>query len=515
MNRPYARSLVLGLVVVLRCFCPAPLPAQIVAWTGAGTTTSWATGANWSNSTGPNASQVALFGAGGQIPSPLVATNVLDANRTIAGLAYQPTTGNFHVTDLNGFTLSVTGDLSSEYDSVNSGAAIVKNGALDVGQVDSLGSVSVGRRTLGGGQYFGTLDLSAVQTFAGHLDKMWIGVAEAGMVGGSLSLAQANTFNVNSLRVGYSAIDTNVGAISTVTLGQSNTIFAEDVLIGGRLSNGTVTMAPGATLALGSAVARTNLAIGQEDVQTNFANSGSLKLAGGTFNAYLDNLTVGEMTGSTAGGTSGTLLGGASGAIDVGAPGNTAGFYVGHSINGSQAIGVVDFSGQDSLTAKVDVLGVGVAEGGTAQGTLKLAETNAIDANAIRVGHSSQNVNTGFTSVLTLGQTNTLTANEFTVGGNLSNGTVSLPAGGTLHLGAADAPTALTVGQNIVSTNFANNAALNLAGGTFNAHLSSLVVGDKGAAGGGGASTGVLNAGSNGSISIGTQANSRQSRHRP
>jgi len=148
---------------------------------------------------------------------------------------------------------------------------------------------------------------------------------------------------------------------------------------------------------------------------------------------------------------------------------------------------------------------IGTSEVGTATGTLRLAATNSIDAKDIRIGYSTNDANTG-TNLVALGAANTIKANELIVGGNLANGSMTIPAGGSLNLGTNLARTTLAVGKTTTTSPFAFSSSMNLAGSTFNAYLGDVTVGEK-TQGGGGGVTGILTAGNGGAINIGAPGN--------
>ncbi len=87
-----------------------------VNWTASGPGTSWATGTNWSNGSGPGTTDIARFASAGATNSPVVITNTVDASRAIGGLVYETSGANFQDTNLAGFTLTVAGDLDSGFD---------------------------------------------------------------------------------------------------------------------------------------------------------------------------------------------------------------------------------------------------------------------------------------------------------------------------------------------------------------------------------------------------------------
>ncbi len=192
------------------------------------------------------------------------------------------------------------------------------------------------------------------------------------------------------------------------------------------------------------------------------------------------------------------LTGGASGAIVVGTSGNTANILVGHTSGGNGSSGIVDFSGETSLTASLNNLYLGTAEVGTATGTLKLAASNTIDANAIRVGYSTNDANGG-NNLLVLGHANTITTNEFTIAGQRSNGSLEIPAGGTLNLGTSVDRANLFIARNNINTSASSAGSADFTAATLDAYLDTVIIGDE-SNGGTGTATGMLTTGTTGLI---------------
>jgi hypothetical protein len=69
--------------------------SAVVSWKRANGS-SWATASNWNNGTGPSIGDTANFTNTGSVTLPNTATSILNANRTIGGLSFSNTSGNFH-----------------------------------------------------------------------------------------------------------------------------------------------------------------------------------------------------------------------------------------------------------------------------------------------------------------------------------------------------------------------------------------------------------------------------------
>ena len=237
---------------------------------------------------------------------------------------------------------------------------------------------------------------------------------------------------------------------------------------------------PAAPSSSAPARSATSLAVGNENTNTGTSYVGKFDLTGGTLNGFVSNLVVGQKDGGGGFGSSvGTFIAGNAGSINIGAAGNTANIYVGHMLTGggnSGVIGTADFSGLSTLTANVNIFGIGVdaADIGSAQGTVTLAASNNINANSIVVGNNGGNLNS-----LILGHSNTIVTPSLIIGQDYSNGIVKIASGGTLNLGTSTARTDLYIGSGSVNTNNQFTGKLDLTGATFNAFLGQLIVGQK------------------------------------
>jgi len=485
------------------CFCPALMfpflsssaDAGVVTWTGAG-------GQSWSNASWnpgpPGGTDTVSFTDAGSVGFPGTVTSSLDVSRTIGGLAFSDSAGHYHTLDLSGFTLTVNGSLNFNTDQGSSTTTGIRDGILNVGGVSS--SLYVGTAVSGGAT--GIADFSGLTTFGATLQNLFIGSSTAGGATGTLTLSPSNNISAQLIQVG--AANNSGDANGTLHLGLSNTIMASEFDIGKDNGTGTVTIVNGGLLTLGSAGARTLLQVGNNSVSTNGTYVASLNLTGSTAHAYLSSLIVGQASNPAGvGGSSASFVAGA-GTIDIGGSGNTANFYVGNNLSvGGIAIGTADFSALSTLNANVNNFSVGTSTSSGVSGNVKLAATNTISANNITIGAGG-----GGTASLTLGSgSNTIAANQFTIAQDGSNSTVTLPAGGSLALGSSSARTQLTVGNNTAGTNALYLATLNAAGGSMNAYISSMTVGQNSGTTGVGGSSANFTAGT-GSIDIGASGNS-------
>ncbi len=493
-------SVAAGIGAVLVC---SRAHAGVVTWTGTGGS-SWAN-SSWSVSGGPGTTDTASFTNTGSVSFAGTTTSILNANRTIGGLAFVNSSGDFHTLDLGGFTLTENGILSFNENQSGNTITTIQDGTLTLGGA----SADVYAGYSSSGTAVSVADLSGLSAFNGTLQNFYVGVtATANSATATLNLSNTNNnITANLFQIGEGISGGGYGN-GTLHLGKANTVTASQMIIGEDYSTGLATIATGGTFNLGSSTSRTDLYVGSGALNTNSQFTGELNLTGGTFNAYLGNLIVGQKTVTGGyGGGAGTLLGGSGGSVNIGATGNTANFIVGMNSAGgdnTNASGTVDFSGVTTLAANLNQFEIGTdgIKDGSAQGTVSLATSNNINALSIVIGK-----NGGSLSTLNLGTANTIVTPSFTIGGDYSSGIVTIAGGGTLNLGNSSARTNLYVGSGAVNTNNQFAGTLNLAGGTFNAYLANLIVGQKTISGGYGGGSGTLIGGSGGSVNIGATGN--------
>ncbi|MDY0169321.1 MAG: PEP-CTERM sorting domain-containing protein [Thermoguttaceae bacterium] len=524
--------------------------------------------------------------------------------------------------ELPGGTATINGGLSADMVLVGqegrTATATVESGAVRIGDGSGMGLL-IGHRLSSAlsATTTGSLDLSATDSVTidtGTLAVAYTAAASsAANVSGTLTLSTtgANLITADLVRLGHIDLGATGTVTGTLNLGTSNTIHADTLIVGGDKSIGIVTIAEGGTLILrgkgGQETDPADLFIGVNNNPTTGANptESHFNLAGGTLNATLDSLIIGQYaenpgaggsgkgrftmsdgtvtansvvladsvgsspkntTGSliinggsftvanditTGSGTSAISLAGGTlevsgdivnglgdstlsvtgtpslavggtlavdtlhvaynaangslvfaaatspGEIVIGASESDRGSIIvgyteGHDLNSE---GTLNFGNVTNLTAYLDDFMIGWRRtssngGGTAKGTVTLAENNYIDAATIVV---SQNEywNTDPESVLTLGADNTLKVDTFTVAGWRANGRVDLPAGGLLNLtGSSGAATDLLIADNNIGTSHDGVGTMDLSAGTFNATLNNLVIGYH--LSGGGSGTGTL-----------------------
>jgi hypothetical protein len=477
----------------------APAGAAVVSWTATTVGASWGA-SSWSVAGGPGTGDTANFTDTGSFTLAGEPTSVLNADRTIAGLIFTNASSKFHTLDLNGKTLTVNGSVNFNTDGSGTTTTTVRNGTLVL--AGAFSNLNVGRASAGSSN--GSADLSGLTALNANLAEWHVGSSASGATNATLTLSPSNTVTTGKWFVGDSSATSDARA--TVHLGLANTVNTAEAYVGRDRGNATVDVVGGGVLTLGSAAQRTLLQVGVGNLLNNADYTGRLDLTGGRLNATLASLTVGQKEGGGFGDAVGLLVAGTGGAIDIGASGNTANLFVGRKLTGgndSGAIGTADFSGAASLTANLDQLAVGTALTGTATGTLRLAVSNAVNANSIVVGSDG-----GGTNLLALGKTNTVLADSLAIGVNQANGTASIPAtgGSSLALGSAARRTSVTISASNALTNSAYAGKLDLSGATFTGFLADLTVGQKDN-GGFGSATGTFVAGNAGTVDIGAPGN--------
>jgi len=458
----------------------APSLANATDWTGGGTGNSWATGSNWSDGNGPGPSETAYFYRDGTTGLPNEVTNVLDADRTIGGLAYLVNSG-FHTSDLAGHTMTIDGNLNFNTDVSHLTTTTIRNGVLIVDHAFADLNVAPSYTTTARSN----VDLSGLTRLEATVREFNIATTIASGVTGELTLADENTIDATSISIGVAS--GSQGATGRLHMGGINTFLADDVLIGGSYSNADVDVPAGSTVNLGADDSRARLSIGKGTTNTNSTYRATLDLSGAAVNAYLSDLTVGHKN-PQPGGQYGTFLGGNSGTISIGTATATANLVV-----GDYAHGTLDLSGMESLVANLDEMRVGIYR----TGDVSFPTAVNLDAREITIGDMSSG-----NGIVTWGRDNTILADEILIGGSYAHANVTTRAGGTFDLGSADRRVSLTIGKGTTNTNSTYNASIDLSNATVNAYLDHLIVGQKNPQPGG--QTATFNGGDGGTISIGT-----------
>ncbi len=420
-------------------------------WDGSAPNNNWNTSANWN--TLPGVNQDANFRTADTQASGV--TNVVNINGfDLRNLDYRYNSANRHHTEIGaGVTLHVRNELRSGIQTSVTGGnqtlAIISGNNLTIGSVASPGNIIVGRRDGGGnGLVKATLDMSGLSTLTGTLVAIDVGRKTGGnnsgteQAQGTLLMPDSVTLDLNRVFVSDSP-HSGLGSLqSRITFGDNTTLSERtgtngEIRIGGRKGNGRVDIVAG----------------------------GSLKIEGQTATNHWNNLRIGY-----------------------------------NAVNsGSDVIGLVDLSGGDYFEASVGTLLMGRKSGGgngTARGRLILAKDNLINADTITMGESDNGGQTAanLQQRILLGETNEINVNTWNVSKEKSNALVEFQnAGGELNLsGNSNARANLYVGRNIGNTGSNGIGMFDMSGGTINALINNLRLGDTDSNGTSGSGTGTF-----------------------
>ena len=417
------------------------------------------------------------------------------------------------VLNANEMTLALGGGASGTID-------VPAGGTLQLGTAsDPVGLLTIAQNSTGGARTAAALDLSVNNpTFAAYLGGLRLGIAAAGEAEGRLELASNSTLSVGSASApanmyvgwGYTG-DSTINAVgeldaldaaATVNLELNQFVVGYSQFGGGTASgtlrwnqtevlnanemtlalgggaSGTIDVPAGGTLQLGTASDPVGLLTIAHNSTGGARTAAALDLSvnNPTFAAYLGGLQLGI---AAAGEAEGRLELASNSTLSVGSASAPANMYVGWGYTGDSTINAVgeldalDAAATVNLELNQFVVGYSQFGGGTASGTLRWNQTEAIDANEMTLA----------------------------LGGGAS-GTIDVPAGGTLQLGTASDPVGLlTIAQN--STGGARTAAaldLSVNNPTFAAYLGGLRLGIAAA----GEAEGRLELASNSTLSVGS-----------
>ena len=487
-------------IVTAACLAMRTASAD-VSWTGT-TSTSWATGTNWSNGSGPAATDIVDFNDPGASTSPGNVTSLLNVSRTIGGLQFNDSSGKYHTLDLNGDTLTITGNATFNQDKSTSTTETIRDGTLNVS--GSYANFTVGSTVSATAN--GTANLSGLASFTGNMQNFYVGASPSGNATGSLTLGPSTNITAALVQIGRANNpgNTNQGS-GSLGLGLATTFVTPEFDVGANNSSGNVSIVNGGTLNLGATSTPTSLTVSNYTNNDGDGYTATMDLTGATFNGVLSQLIVGQKTGGgNYGSQTASLLGGTGGNVTIGSAATPGSIYVGRMITAgvNQSLSAnVDFSGLASVTATVGnfIVGTNQTSSGAATGTMALAAGNNITATLIDVGDT-----TAGNSSLAFGLNNTVVTTTFQIGQNGGHGSVTVPSGGTLNLGTTAKPASLNVGNYTIDAGSTATGTLALTGVTFNAVLSNLVVAQKTGGGNYGTETGSVSGATGGSITIGS-----------
>jgi hypothetical protein len=404
---------------------------------------------------------------------------------------------------------AVTGALTLSTDGTNT----VRANSLRLGHI-SLGSVTsnptTGTLTLGNTNNF------FINTFTVGSDK---GIGTVTIAPGGTLTLKGNSSDDADLHIGYNnstSTGTNPDLSHLNLTGGTFNATLDEVVIGhysagtGGSGKGRLTFDAGTVTANSITLARTNGTSPQNTTGLLQMNGGTLAVAQGILDAggvstlqlhggtttignglSVDKLRVGyDGLSSTVTVNNGDVRIG-TGASDI--------LELGLKANGGTTTGTLDLKKATSVTINVGSLDIAHTTGNnnaTVQGVLHLSESgiNTVTADLIRLGQIDGGTTGATTGTINLGQTNNFSTDAFYIGKDKGRGVVTIANGGTLTLiGKSTAAADLYIGANLNSgTSTAPTASeLNLTGGTFNATLGALVIGQY-TTGGTGGGKGIL-----------------------
>jgi fibronectin-binding autotransporter adhesin len=334
-----------------------------------------------------------------QFRSNVATTNGVDPGKFVANLTGLNVNGSFRLDAGNvttagatstigrGLQVGMDGDGSLTYTSAGGSLTVGKgiNDVLEVGVVATDITPALGTSTVG------TLDVSALSNFTANLDTMRIGIGSANQTGrGIVKLAANNDITAGtSILLGNSAGQGQEAINSSVAFGSgTNNVTTKVLTVGGLKSNVTANIAANGILNLnGFGVNTLDVYVARNNGSTSTIATGNLDTTGGTLNASLNNLIIGEKTGGGAGGTNGTLT-------VTGANNNIV----------ANSVTVANLNGDNAAGAAIT------------RGTLNFGGGNFLVNNDVSLALWANNTVGTQTSVGTLN----LTGGTFTVGGNIT-----------------------------------------------------------------------------------------------
>jgi len=192
---------------------------------------------------------------------------------------------------LGGHTLTVNGSLNFNVNESHLTTTVIRNGVLAVSS--PFGNVYVGRAVNQNAS--ADVHLGGLSQFTAEVARFHVATYVSRTPYGQITLAQTNTIDADEIMVGEGM------GTGYLHLGQTNTILADNFIIAKDHSNGTVHIAAGGTLELGSTDRRTWLPIADQDNNTNSSLNGRIELTdAATLNAYLSGLIVARKFGGRA-----------------------------------------------------------------------------------------------------------------------------------------------------------------------------------------------------------------------
>ncbi|WFB35392.1 autotransporter-associated beta strand repeat-containing protein [Kiritimatiellota bacterium B12222] len=311
-----------------------------VTWTGgADPDENWSNAGNWSG--GTPAGEDVLFDNTDKTASS-TANSIVNSDMTLSSLSFV-NTGNSSTTDwqviqigasqtltLDGSGLLTPGNvffLGSQDNSIKGktytygkmlgGGSLVVNASNDDFLVTQVSNNDLGRAYL---------DLSGLSSFTANVANFYVGLGKRTHSQLNLSTTGAGTNVITASKLAIGDSDgSDPGGVSLLNLGTTNTLNVDDIYVGARAdqSENAWQRASGAMafqntddsssviIRAADGVSRANLSVGLMDATgwkvTNNYLTGTVDFTGGTVDALLGQLTMGDAASFRTGGATGTL----------------------------------------------------------------------------------------------------------------------------------------------------------------------------------------------------------------
>jgi fibronectin-binding autotransporter adhesin len=418
---------------VISSVLPAGAQSLWNATDGVSVNTNWSTAANWSPSGVPGASSNVLFNFHNTVASPGIIDNVVDASTTILQLAYKQTNGVHNTFILPGVTLTISNAVASSNLLAGTEAPATNNlvtntisgsgGTLAITSTNTASIICVREFTIGAAanSNHSLLDMSGLGNFNASIGNVWVGVYPGSPVtrpSGELRLAMTNILTVlavgaksaPSIDVGDTGASPDVNNV--LSLGITNSIAADTIVIGNQRSGGTLKFNPAFTnsttpslfLRGHSNTRVTTFNISDQSSATasiGSVSTGLVDFSGGTINAMVNAMTLawGQPIAGSGAGTATGIFNMTAGTLNV----NTLDIAIqtNTAVTGAASTGTVNING-GTLAANT-YLRLGYYGGGGAASTGTLNITNGtVSATNIVAGGGTSTINvSGGTLIVT------------------------------------------------------------------------------------------------------------------
>lgn len=343
-----------------------PVFGANVVWTGSsGSDLFWSTAGNWSPGATPGTNDDALFFNQGAVNNETTYDNIVSSNLTVRALRLGQTNGIHNVFINSGVTLTVSGTNDNGYGplgsnpsgsvftnglstlyaglwpSTNNSATTISSNTISGGGtlvvINTNNEMNVRQTYMGGGgSHQAVLDMSHLNNFFAQLGRIRVGDGETQPITraqGQLWLARTNIITLSGINsqdnvqlvVGNNDVNNNGNSgASTLYLGLTNSLYVDEILVGGKKTPGNMLFNTNFTLPSlfmrgSDGVSRVGeFRIGDESDQTGSGNgtTGTADFTAGSVDILADTIIVGKSQSSSGASATGILRLGA-GSVDV------------------------------------------------------------------------------------------------------------------------------------------------------------------------------------------------------